>query len=66
MERNKRRRRKKWEKGENANSRCFMNRKWNLNKVVAYKNMHACIGMCACALCGQVYRNAVSVETQVD
>lgn len=39
---------KKWEKGENANSRRFMNRKCNLNKVVAYKYMYVCMSASVC------------------
>lgn len=51
----------KWEKGENANSRRFMNRKRNLNKVVAHKNMDVCMRALVCVcLCNMHVRPSVS------
>lgn len=63
--RNKRRR-EKWGKGENADNSpyYFMNRKCNLNKVVAYKKMSVCmrvrVHVCGYAICMCAVRSSVS------
>lgn len=43
VKRKETKKREKWEKGGNTNNRCFMIIKCNLNKVVVYKNVYACM-----------------------
>lgn len=57
VKRKETKKREKWEKGENTNNRCFMIIKCNLNKVVVYKNVYACVYLC---LCNMHVRSSVS------